>query len=43
MKDVKEHPVQWTVWDSNRECVKFDNVGKHSSSTEIIRPTANNQ
>jgi len=36
MKDVKEHSVQWTHWDSNRECLKFDKVGKHSSSTKII-------
>jgi len=40
MKDVKESIVQWTDWDSNRECLKFDKVGKHSSSTNII--TANN-
>ena len=33
MKDVKENSVQWTGWDSNRECLKFDKVGKHSSST----------
>jgi len=39
MKDVKENPVQWTDWDSNRECLKFDKVVKHTSSTEII--TAN--
>jgi len=38
MKDVKENPVQWTEWDSNGECLKFefDKVGKHSSSTKII-------
>ena len=41
MKDVKKNnSVQWTDWDSNRECLKFDKVVKHSSSTEII--TANN-
>jgi len=39
MKDVKEESVQWTDWDSNRECHKFK-VVKHSSSAEII--TANN-
>jgi len=39
MKDVEENSVQWTDWDSNRECLKFDKVVKHSSSTEII--TAN--
>jgi len=36
MKDVKENSVQWTDWDSNRECLKFDKVGKHLSSTKII-------
>jgi len=36
MKDVKENSVKWTDWDSNRECLKFDKVGKHSSSTKII-------
>jgi len=36
MKDVKENPVQWTDWGSNRECLKFDKVGKHSSSINII-------
>jgi len=36
MKDVKENSVQWTDWDSNRECLKFDKVGAHSSSTKII-------
>jgi len=36
MKDVKENSVQWTDWDSNRECLKFDKVSKHSSSTKII-------
>jgi len=36
MKDVKENSVQWTDWDSDRECLKFDEVGKHSSLTEII-------
>jgi len=40
MKDVKENSVQWTDRDSNPECLKFDKVVKHSSSTEII--TANN-
>jgi len=40
IKDVKENPVQWTHWDSNRECLKFDKVGKHSSSANKI--TANN-
>jgi len=39
MKDVKEYSVQWTPWDSNRECLKFDKVGKPSSSTII---TVNN-
>ena len=29
MKDVKENSVQWKDWDSNRECFKFDKVGKH--------------
>jgi len=29
MKDVKENSVQWTDWDSNRECLKFDKVGKY--------------
>jgi len=27
MKDVKEYSVKWTHWDSNRECLKFDEVG----------------
>jgi len=36
MKDVKENSVQGTDWDSNRECLKFDKVGKHSNSTKII-------
>jgi len=40
INDVKENSVQWTHRDSNRECLKFDKVGKHSSSTKII--TANN-
>ena len=40
MKDVKESAVQWTDWDSNRGCLKFDKVVRHSSSTEII--AANN-
>jgi len=39
VKDVKEYSVKWTHWDSNRECLKFDEVGKPSSSTTI---TANN-
>jgi len=39
MKDVKEHSVQRTDWNSNRECLIFDKVGKPSSSTII---TANN-
>jgi len=28
MKDEKENLVQWTDWDSNRERLKFDKVGK---------------
>jgi len=40
MEDVKENAVQWTDWDSNRECLKFDKVGKRSSSEKII--TVNN-
>jgi len=40
MKEVKENLVQWTDWDSTRECSKFDKAGKHSSSTKIM--TANN-
>jgi len=40
IKDVKENSVQCTDWDSHRECLKFDIVGKHSSSTKII--TVNN-
>jgi len=40
MKEVKEYLVEWTDWDSNRECLKFDKVGKHSGSTKII--TVNN-
>jgi len=40
MKDVNANSVQWTDWDNNRECFKFDKVVKHSSSTEII--AANN-
>jgi len=39
MKDVREYSVKWTHWDSNRECLKFDKIGKPSSSTII---TANN-
>jgi len=35
MKDVKEYSDKWTDWDSNRECLKFDKVGKPSSSTII--------
>jgi len=29
MKDVKEHSVKWTHWDSNREflkCTKYANL-----------------
>jgi len=40
MKDVKENSVQWTHWNNIHECLKFDKVGKHSSSRKII--TANN-
>jgi len=36
MKGVKDNSVQWTDCDSNRECLKFNKVVKHSSSTEII-------
>jgi len=39
MKDVREYSVKWTHCDSNRECLKFDKIGKPSSSTII---TANN-
>jgi len=39
VKDVKEYSVKWTHWGGNRECLKFDKVGKPSSSTII---TANN-
>jgi len=39
VKDVKEYSVKWTHWDSNRECLKFDEVGKPPSSSII---TANN-
>jgi len=39
MKDVREYSVKWTHRDSNRECLKFDKIGKLSSSTII---TANN-
>ena len=35
MKDVKEYSVKWTHSDSNRECLKFDKVGKPSSSIII--------
>jgi len=31
MKDLKENSIQWTDWDSNRECLKFDKEVKHSS------------
>jgi len=41
IKDLKENSVQWTDWDSSRECLKFHEVGTHSSSTKIII-TANN-
>jgi len=27
--------VKWTHWDSDRECLKFDEVGKPSISTII--------
>jgi len=40
MKDGKENSVKWTHWESNRECLKFDKVGKPSSLTII---TANYQ
>ena len=33
MNDVKEYSVKWTHWDSNRECLKFNKVGKPSNST----------
>jgi len=36
MKDVKDNLVQWTDWESNRECLEFDKVNKHSSTTKII-------
>ena len=36
MEDVTKNSVQWTDWDSNRECLKFHKVVKHSSLTEII-------
>jgi len=36
MKDVKKISVQWTHWDSNRVCLKFDKEGKHSSSTNKL-------
>jgi len=36
MKDAKETSIQWTDWDSNPECLKFDEVSKHSNSTKII-------
>jgi len=35
MKDIKEHSVKWTHWDSSGDCLKFDKVGKASSSTII--------
>jgi len=36
VKDGKEYSVKWTHWDSNRECLKFEKVGKPSSSTIIV-------
>jgi len=39
MEDVREYSVKWIHWDSDRECLKFDKIGKPSSSTII---TANN-
>jgi len=36
MKDVKEYSVKWTHSDSNRESLKFDKVGKPSSSKILI-------
>jgi len=36
MKNVKETSVQWTNWDSNRECLKFGKVSKYSRSIKII-------
>jgi len=36
MKGVKKNSVQWTHWDSNRECLKFDKVYKHSSSANKV-------
>jgi len=39
MKDVKENSIHWTDWDSNRECLKFDKLRKHSSLTKLV--TAN--
>jgi len=35
MKDIKEYSVKWTDCDSNRECLKFEKIGKLSSSTII--------
>jgi len=39
MRDAREYSVKWTHWDSSRECLKFDKIGKPSSSAII---TANN-
>jgi len=36
MKDVKKYSVQWTDCDSNRECPKFNKVGKPLSSTITV-------
>jgi len=35
MKDVKEK-FHWTDRDSNRECLKFDEVDKNSCSTKLL-------
>jgi len=35
MKDAKEYSIKWTHWDNNRKLLKFDKVGKPSSSTII--------
>jgi len=32
MKDVKEYSVKWTHWDNNRECLKFNKVGKFNNN-----------
>jgi len=32
---TREYSVRWTNWDSNREYLKFDEIGKPSSSTII--------